>query len=702
MIIEIKNCRNIDNCEIRIEENSLNIKYAINGIGKSTISKAISLSLDDRLNGTDTLNELTPFKALKDDEIKPFVDGTSNIGSVMVFDEEYVDGYIFTPDELLKGSFDIFICGEEYKKGIKGIEDLVEEIKVLLSKDDDIEALITDFDELSSSFGKPTKTGIHGSSPLSKAFKGGNKVINIPSGLEIYKDYIQSEENYKWIKWQLGGNLFIDVTDNCPYCVNDIKNKKATIKKVSEVYDSKSIENLNKIVAVFQRLNKYFSDETKSAIGNFIKTVDGYSDEQINYLREIRDQIDRLNEKFKNAQNIGFQSLKDIDKVIEGLETFKINPTLYNHLQSDSTIEKMSLVNDSIDNLLKKAGELQGGISRQKILIERLVKENCSEINTFLRNAGYQYNVRLEEDENGEHKLKLSHNDLSDEVTSVKTHLSFGERNAFALVLFMYDALKHKPELIILDDPISSFDKNKKYAIVDLLFRKEKCFKGKTVLLLTHDFEPIVDMVYHHTDRFEKPFVVFLENLHGALIEKEIQKENIKPFVAINEENIASNTHILNKIVYLRRLFEVANEKGMAYQIISSLLHKMEKPNVRESGLLREMTSEELAEGTSEIIDRIPEFDYESVLATIKDDQALIKLYHSVESNYEKLHIYRVIFNDKQDMIESDIIQKFINEAFHIENDYIYQLNPSKYQTVPQYVIDECDQFITRLHENTS
>ena len=59
----------------------------------------------------------------------------------------------------------------------------------------------------------------------------------------------------------------------------------------------------------------------------------------------------------------------------------------------------------------------------------------------------------------------------------------------------------------------------------------------------------------------------------------------------------------------------------------------------------------------------------------------------SLSSNYEKLHIYRVIFDDKPDMIESDIIQKFINEAFHIENDYIYQLNPSVYQTVPQYVI---------------
>jgi ABC-type molybdate transport system ATPase subunit len=44
----------------------------------------------------------------------------------------------------------------------------------------------------------------------------------------------------------------------------------------------------------------------------------------------------------------------------------------------------------------------------------------------------------------------------------------------------MYDVLKAKPDLIVLDDPISSFDKNKKYAIIDMLFRKEKSLRGKT------------------------------------------------------------------------------------------------------------------------------------------------------------------------------------------------------------------------------
>ncbi len=207
-------------------------------------------------------------------------------------------------------------------------------------------------------------------------------------------------------------------------------------------------------------------------------------------------------------------------------------------------------------------------------------------------------------------------------------------------------------------------------------------------------------MVYHHTDRFEKPFAVFLENSHGELIEKEITKNDIKTFIDINKENLKRNTHITNRLIYLRRLLEVTNEKGMAYQVISNLLHKREKPLVLESGSLREMTQSEFNGGQAEIQEHIPDFDYEKTLATIKNDDELIELYRSDLSNYEKLHVYRVIFDDKPVMVESDIIQKFINQAFHIENDYIYQLNPCAYQTVPQYVIGECHVLIKKLEEN--
>ena len=695
MQIKIESCNNIDSGVIEIVEGHLNIKYGINGTGKSTISKSICSAVLDRQEGTKKLSELIPFKAVSDNNVRPTVTGSELIGSVKIFDENYINEFIFQPDELLRGSFDIFIRSADYDAGINAIETLVVQVKTLLSQDADTEKLISDFNELSGSFGKQTKTGIHGSSSISKAFKEGNRVTNIPQELEIYKDYIQDDNNFKWIKWHLDGQQFIDITDNCPYCISDIITQRETIRKVGKVYEAKSIENLNKIIAVFQRLNKYFSDATKSIIDEFINNVEGYTNEQVDYLKEVKDQVDRLNNKFSQAKNIGFFSLKDVDKVIECLKAYTIDIQLYNHLQSVSTLEKVDKVNKSINELLQKASELQGKINLQKKLIERLIAQNKKAINFFLRNAGYKYEVDLIEDEKGKHKLKLIHVDLGNEVKDVRSCLSYGERNAFALVLFMFDALKNQPELIVLDDPISSFDKNKKYAIVEMLFRKENCFRGKTVLLLSHDFEPIVDMVYHHSDKFEKPFATFLENNGGVLTEKVITKTDIKTFIEINMENISNdNNNIVSKLVYLRRIYEITNARDMAYQLISNVLHKRREPLIFfDATSSRLMTSEEIDEVTEAVQRKIPDFDYNSVIDLLSDDLKLKSLYTQSTNNYEKLHIYRIFSDGKEEVIQSDIIQKFINQSFHIENDYIYQLNPAIFQTVPQYVIDECDSF---------
>ena len=198
----------------------------------------------------------------------------------------------------------------------------------------------------------------------------------------------------------------------------------------------------------------------------------GYTADQASYLRRVKEQIDHLSGKFVAAQRLGFSSLKDVDKVINGLNEHKIDISLFPHLNSDNTKEKAEIVNSVIEKLLEQAGQLQGMVRKQKVLIENLVKEHSAGINAFLRSAGYTYDVMLVDDGSGQHRLKLVHKELDGEVTKVKSHLSYGERNAFALVLFMYDVLKTNPDLIVLDDPISSFDKNKKYAIVEMLFRK--------------------------------------------------------------------------------------------------------------------------------------------------------------------------------------------------------------------------------------
>ncbi|SDT41625.1 AAA family ATPase [Pseudomonas prosekii] len=693
MFIEVKNCNNIDSGGIELTPNQLNIKYATNGTGKSTVAKAISFSIGDRSDGGKRLKDLTPFKGYGASPLEPTVTGTDTFSNLRVFDEGYINDFVFQPTELIKGSFDIFIRGADYEAGMQEIAVLTSETKNLLTSDPEISQLISDLGELLLAFGKQVKSGLHASSNIAKAFKGGNRVSSIPTGLEKYTNLIQCEQNYKWIKWQQEGKDFLDISSDCPYCTHDVADTRELILKVTDVYDAKSVESLNKAIVTFSKLDKYFSDETRKKIAEFITNIDGYSDAEAAYIVEVRRQIEQLAADLGKATNLGFSSLKNVDGIIEEVKKHKIDLSLYVHLNSSSSAEKIDIVNRGVDCLLEKAGKLQGGIAKQKILIEKLVKKNSTGINDFLRNAGYHYSVKIIEI--GEtYQLRLIHNTVDSEIENVKSHLSYGERNAFSLVLFMYDCLKSGADLVVLDDPISSFDKNKKYAIVDALFRKDNSFKDKTVLLLTHDFEPVVDMMLHHPDRFSKPTVAFLENKGGVLTEVPIARSDIKTFIDIAIDNAQLPIPEINRLVYLRRYYEITSNKRFSFDILSSLFHKRNNPSrIGQNGFI-DLTEDEVVEGVTHIQRFIPTFDYAAILALLNDDQQMKALYFASENNYEKLHLYRVLFDDKPSEIESDVIRKFINEAFHIENNYIYQLNPSQFQLVPQYVIDECDVYV--------
>ena len=410
MNITLKNCNNIDNCSISIKKDCLNIQYGINGTGKSTIANAILCFIKDQNDGTDTLQDLKPFKYIGQAENNPEIYGIYEIKSVKIFNEQYVDEILFKPDELLQGSFDILIRTDEYNKGIEQIEELIKEIINSFEKDPEIRQLLIDFQEMTNIFGNETEKGIHKSSKFMKALGKGNKIQHIPSELQCYKDYLSLETNFKWIRWQQQGSVYLDVTDNCPYCVSEIKEKKNNIRKVSEVYDPKFIEHLNQIIEILIKLNKYFSEDTKKVMEKIVKKADKYSDEEIEYLKTVRRQIDQLNNQFCRALNMSFTSLKDVDKLVEELEEKKFKLELYPHLNSAETESKAKLVNDAINKTLKRVGILQGKINIQKDIIEKLIKEHKIDINLFLKNAGYEYQVELKEDDKGDYKLKLRHN----------------------------------------------------------------------------------------------------------------------------------------------------------------------------------------------------------------------------------------------------------------------------------------------------
>lgn len=694
MNVEIQNCNNIDSANITITENRLNIKFAHNGTGKSTIAKALlCCSTGDKA----ALADLLPFKYRESnpDNIKPKISCTANIKNIMCFNEDYVNQFTFKHEELVSNSFDIFIRTDAYRATEKEIANIVQIIQHQFTENPELDMLISNLKDLSEAFKLTASGQISKSSTGMKGLSIGNKISHIPEGLEPYQQFIQSDRSVTWIDWQTKGNKeFSELSNNCPYCSADSTHRKEHINRVSQEYDKNVIKNLVGIIDVLDKLGEYFSEDTRNKLNTIKSLKDGLEKEHENFIVELKAQIDTLVEKLEHLRTLSGFHFKEGEKVAEKLASHKLDLLFFSHLDSAKTQEKTTPINSSLDELIKQAGKLQGKINIQRKEIQKLIKKHQADINGFLAYAGYRYKVKIL-GEDGKSQLKLMHIDHSQHLSGGNQHLSFGERNAFAIVLFMYECLAKNPELIILDDPISSFDKNKKFAILEMLFRRDgaSCLKGKTVLMLTHDIEPIIDTLKSVKKQFtHQVSASYLRYDKGQVHEQSISEKDIKTFAQICQTAINSECDDIIKLIYIRRHYEIMDDHGEAYQVLSNLFHKRNKPHdsrepLGEDGEYPEMVSTKLSEGISEIRKNIAGFDYENMLSRISDQNSLKALYHDCKNGYEKLQVFRLVGID----IENSIIQKFINETYHIENEFICQLDPTQFDLIPQYVVDICD-----------
>ncbi|MGH1404360.1 MAG: AAA family ATPase [Alphaproteobacteria bacterium] len=697
MDINIQNCNNIETGIISIDEGKLNIKFAPNGTGKSTIAKAILYGA----TGEDgAMNELMPFKYREDnpDEKKPGITGIDNIENAMCFNEEYVSQFTFKQDELISNSFDIFIRTDSYKATEQEISELVLTIRQQFTNNPELETLISNLKELSAAF-KITATGkLSKASTGMKGLAGGNKIEHIPEGLEEYQPFIQSQKSVNWIDWQSKGHKeFSELSDSCPFCTENSKGRKEQISRVSQEYDKNLIKNLVGIIDAIGKLGDYFSADTKDKLGEITSLKEGMEKEHEAFIVNIKSQIDNLIEKLESLRGLSAFHFKEGENVSEKLPSYLLDLKFFDALTSEKTQEAITVINSSIEELSKKAGLLQGNINIQRREMKKMVEKYQKDINGFLSDAGYRYMVQIV-GEGDKSQLKLRHIDHSEHLSGGNQHLSFGERNAFSIVLFMYECLSKNPDLIILDDPISSFDKNKKFAMLKMLFRRdaEECLKGKTVLMLTHDVEPIIDTLKSVRKQFNNQVSAsFLKLSKGQIDELDVLEDDIKTFAQICQRATASECDIILKLIYLRRHYEILDDRGDAYQILSNLLHKRETPiDTREprneGGEYPEMDSGKAASGEQEITGYIEGFNYASLLAVISNTEGLKALYQDCQNGYEKLQVFRMLGLDSG----NSVIQKFVNETYHIENEFICQLDPAKFDTIPEYAILECDKIL--------
>ena len=515
--VTIQNCNSIDRADICIRKGSLNIKYGPNGLGKSTIAKAIV----SQIRNDGTLTELVPFKNRgKVGTAQPMVDGIQDLKSALVFDEDYVNQFAFQQDEVVKNSFDIFIKTPEYDALSLEIETLFSGIKKEFTDSVEIEQTTRDLKELRDAFGTSNKDGsIPKSSKLLKAYGSGNKIENIPEALKPFELFIKSEQPSKWIGWQIKGNDFLKLGDTCPYCATALpeESQKETALAVAKEYDATTIGHLNTLKAIIERLGKYFSDKCQENLEKITKAKIELTAPEKSFLSSLNNDIEALIVQLDGLSTISFFSLRDADDIDEKkLLLLKIDLGMIDKLDSQETRNVTDPINAQLHALVERVGTLKGSINKHKARIKKNIEANQDSINGFLKSAGYKYSVEIIP-ELDSYKMKLIHQDSDGHIDMASKYLSYGEKNVFALVLFMHQVLSENPDIIILDDPISSFDKNKKFAILHELFRGKASLRDRTTLMLTHDIEPAIDVIKSTAPVFagSQPSATFLSSRSG-------------------------------------------------------------------------------------------------------------------------------------------------------------------------------------------
>lgn len=707
--IKVRNCNCIRNADIKIENNCLNIKYGINGTGKSTISMAIRAKAD---NDKATFDALLPYGADKDqtDQCPDVLD--MPFAKIRVFDETYANKYLFRGDGFFDNSFKVFLQSSECEQLETETEEMLKELQGVFQQSPELERVRSLLPQLFSSVkfnnGKVAKSG-----GMGEFLKGNGYGFEKHEELKPYQSYYGQEDFSKvtsWAKWRRDGIDHMH-EDACPFCtsgmeVPKIKRQNAVIETVfknsaisaaSAVLDylKKAVENNCIKEEELHTLERYMGDSSKSnalvAEITQLAVETNYLNTQINTILDFK------------PMNV---TREQIDNIERQLNEMHIEESLLTKFYCTEFMRTMvSEINNKIESLQERAQNLRELFKKYDNKLGKLINNRKDDINQFLALAGFPYEFHIEPDGNGKAKTYLVPVGVATHtVSKPENRLSWGERNAFSLVMFMFQAISDDADLIVLDDPISAFDENKKFAIIRRLFdNKKDSLKNKTVLMLTHDTQPLIDFVkvnfFKRHGLTTNVHVMFIENGDGVISEREIIADDLKNVVeltlGIAKDNDESDvTRIVNLRKYIELTYPDYNNSPI-YHVLSNVIHGRSTPTYSDG--VQNLEPHIFDSGCTEISMYIGDFKYRDYIDNLEDPK--LSQRYATADPYEKLLIARLLFERRELLIklrrQYPALGKFLNESNHIENDYVFQLDPRKYLQIPQCYMSQLDDFVS-------
>lgn len=712
--ISIKNCKNIKNGNITILKNKLNVKYGNNGTGKSTIAEAIKYYIEKNENG---LNALKSY----DTNLKPTIQIDTNIKSVEVFNEDFIKNIVFNKDEAIIDSFNIFIRNPEFDTKRNEIDNSLKGLKVDILEDREIKKMMDVFTLIISKIsfnndGSITKKGI------GKDILNDLTVYNLPDELNKYQNFFHDDKRVDWVDWKSSGKKFDD-KGICPFCAEKLNHE--TYQKEKDIfensYNKTMVKNQKELEDYLVSLEPYINDEDYERIFGYTKKLENKDDFNSEFKR-FCDEAGDVYRKITKVTSFDTHNIKleELDKLEEKIRELLIKKEFFKIFNNQKSMEIYNLINDKVNFILGRIDTLKKDFKKINSYIGNAIEESEKDINDFLKTANINYRFELNPTSELSSLAKLKYccpsKQLYD-VNNIDGSLSWGEKNSIALILFMYYSLQKDADLIILDDPISSFDKDKKFAILYRLFGVEKIsktFNDRTIILLTHDLEPIIDLKTKNYFKNSKGVGWHISNENGDLNEKEIdaEKDIIPTIMMYREDYMDKSLDIVYRVVALRKYLEYTKKnciyENVPYNILSSLIkgRPRSEVNMLGNGIIHDP---EFNKGCIEIQRYLdyPEFDYEHLVETDFSKEKIIDKYENEANNYKKIQLFRAYYDGnrkdtKKINRDNPVIKKFVDESYHIENDYTHCLDYRKFDIVPHAIMEEVNELMSDFIMNST
>lgn len=324
--------------------------------------------------------------------------------------------------------------------------------------------------------------------------------------------------------------------DVCPLCLRPIESeeKESAIQLVKRIFNKEAQnykDQLNKEMARLSEIQpSVFPNDESGLFNDAINTAKRAINAYNSIIKEIKDIIiERLEniyqpfnknvdeERFDNSLNelqTAFDSIeasvKEYNRIVGAQEDFKKEIILKNKqlafCEFESHINEYVALTAENNRIKEKLNSKKGEEEQEKIELKELQaqKQQVTIALQFINQAlSYVFFDK--------NRLQLKKGDgcytLSSRKKEVKpTKISVGERNIIALCYFFASMFVNKEEknkykdasLIIIDDPVSSFDFENRVGVVSLLrWMADQFLRGNEntkILIMTHDLQTVFNL----------------------------------------------------------------------------------------------------------------------------------------------------------------------------------------------------------------